>query len=84
MELDDKSYTYHSAMGIQNFLDEMTESRGTKRFDLMQYFDADQLHLFKDQFLQAMDEYLEEYNRVGRKVEQYDTFEQLYNRYMMV
>ncbi|ASA26467.1 hypothetical protein B9T62_24520 [Paenibacillus donghaensis] len=84
VELADKSYAYHAAMGIQNFLDEMTESRGTKKFDLMQYFDSDHLHLFKDQFLQAMDEYLEEYNRVGRKVEQYDTFEQLYNRYMMV
>lgn len=82
VELEDKSYAYHVAMGTQNFLDEMTETRGTKKFDLMQYFDSDNLHLFKDQFLQAMDEYLEEYNRVGRKVERYDTFEQLNTQYM--
>lgn len=30
VELNDKSYAYYAAMGIQNFLDEMTESRGTK------------------------------------------------------
>ncbi|MEK4294904.1 nucleotidyltransferase domain-containing protein [Paenibacillus sp. FSL R5-0914] len=84
VELNDKSYAYYAAMGIQNFLDEMTESRGTKKFDIMQYFDSDHLHLFKEQFLQVMDEYLEEYNKVGREVERYDTFEELYNEYMKV
>ncbi|AIQ35272.1 DNA polymerase III subunit beta [Paenibacillus sp. FSL R5-0345] len=84
VELNDKSYAYYVAMGIQNFLDEMTESRGTQKFDLMQYFDSDNLHLFKEQFLQVMDEYLEEYNKLGRKVVRYDTFEQLYNEYMRV
>ncbi len=84
MESGDKSYAYHVAMGAQNYLDEMTETRGTKKFNLMQYFDSDNLNLFRDQFLQAMDEYLEEYNRVGRKVRRYDTFEQLYNQYRMV
>lgn len=84
VELKDKSYAYYAAMGIQNFLDEMTESRGTPKFDLMQYFDSDHLHLFKEQFLQVMDEYLEEYNKVGRKVDRYDTFEELYNKYMRV
>ncbi|MEK5396448.1 nucleotidyltransferase domain-containing protein [Paenibacillus sp. FSL K6-2859] len=84
VESNDKSYAYYAAMGTQNFLDEMTESRGTKKFDLMQYFDSDHLHLFKEQFLQVMDEYLEEYNKVGRKVERYDNFEELYNEYMKV
>ncbi|KTD87875.1 nucleotidyltransferase domain-containing protein [Paenibacillus etheri] len=84
VELNDKSYAYYVAMGIQNFLDEMTESSGTKKFDIMQYFDTDHLQLFKEQFLQVMDEYLEEYNKVGRKVERYDTFEELYNEYMKV
>ncbi len=81
-EAGDRSYAYHVAMGAQNYLDEMTETRGTKKFDLMQYFDADNPILFKDKFLEAMDEYLEEYNRVGMKVEHYDTFEQLYSQYM--
>lgn len=78
----DKSYAYHVAMGAQNYLDEMTETRGTKKFDLMQYFDSDNLLLFKDRFLEAMDEYLDVYNQVGMKVKQYDTFEQLYSQFM--
>jgi predicted nucleotidyltransferase len=80
----DRSYAYLAAMGVQSFLDEMTKSIGTKKFDIMQYFDSEHLHLFKDQFLKIMDEYLEEYNKVGRKVRRYDTFEQLYNEYMKV
>ncbi|GGF99943.1 hypothetical protein GCM10010912_50980 [Paenibacillus albidus] len=82
VNLNDKSYAYHAAMGAQNFLDEMTKTRGTKIFDLMQYFDTERLELFKEQFLLAMDEYLLEYGRVGLKVERYDTFEQLYEHYM--
>lgn len=82
METGDVSYAYHVAMGAQNYLDEMTDTRGTKKFDLMQYFDSNNLILFRDKFLQAMDDYLEEYNKVGKKVEQFDTFEQLYSKYM--
>lgn len=82
IDVGDKSYAYHVAMGAQNYLDEMTETRRTKKVDLVQYFDVDNLILFKDRFLEAMDEYLEEYNQVGRKVEQYDTFEQLYSQFM--
>lgn len=78
----DVSYAYHAAMGTQNYLNEMTDTRGTKKFDLMQYFDSDNLTLFRNKFLQAMDEYLEEYNKVGKKVVQFDTFEQLYSQYM--
>lgn len=78
----DKSYAYLTAMGAQNFLNEMTEFKGTPKFDLMRYFDSDQLHIFRDQFLQIMDQYLEEYNKAGRAVERFDTFEQLYDQYM--
>ncbi len=82
METGDISYAYHVAMGVQNYLDEMTDTRGTKKFDLMQYFHSDNLKLFRDKFLQAMDDYLEEYNKVGKKAVQFDTFEQLYSYYM--
>lgn len=82
-ESGDPSYAFHVAMGAQQFLDEMTEDKGTPKIDVMQYFDSEHLNVFKDHFLQAMDEYLEEYNKVGRKVERYDTFEQLYSHYMM-
>lgn len=84
VETGDKSYAYHVAMGAQNYLDEMTETRGTKKIDLMQYFDSDNLTLFKDKFLVAMDEFLEEYKKAGREVEGYDTVEQLYSRYMVI
>ncbi|WP_256716043.1 nucleotidyltransferase domain-containing protein [Paenibacillus odorifer] len=84
VESGDRSYAYLAAMGIQGFLDEMTEWKGTKKFDIMQYFDSDHLQVFKNEFLKVMDEYLEEYNKVGRKVERYNTFEQLYNEYMKV
>lgn len=72
----------HVARGAQGYLDEMTTDRGTKKFDLMQYFDSDNLLSFREAFLHIMEEYLEEYNKVGRKVEHYDTFEQLYDNYM--
>lgn len=81
-ESGDSSYAYHAAMGAQAYLDEMKETRGTKKFDLMQYFDADNLNILKEQFMKVMDEYLEEYNKVGRKVEHFDTFEELYSQYM--
>ena len=81
-ESNDKSYVYHVARGAQEYLDEMTEYRGTKKFNLMQYFDPDNLLSFKEAFLRVMEEYLEEYNKVGRKVERYDSFEQLYDNYM--
>lgn len=84
VELQDKFYAYHVAMSTQGFLDEMTEMIGTKKFDIMQYFDSDHLQLFKEKSLQVMDEYLEEYNRVGRKAKRYDTFEQLYKEFMKV
>lgn len=81
-ESNNKSYVYHVALGAQAYLDEMTKDRGTKKFDLMQYFDADNLALFKEAFLRAMDEYLEEYNKVGRTVERYDSIDVLYNHFM--
>lgn len=80
--LNDKSYAFLVALGAQNYLDEMTETRGTKKFDLMQYFDADNLLLFKDEFMKIMDEYLTEYDKVGRKATIYDTFEDLYYNFM--
>ena len=80
--LKDKSYAFYAAIGAQSYFDEMTEERGTKKFDLLQYFDADNLDIFKDAFLKAMDEYLTEYDKVGRKVLKFDTFEELYAYYM--
>jgi len=79
----DKSYAFFAAMGAQDYLDEMaTEHCGTKKFDLMQNFDADNLDIFKDAFLKAMDEYRMEYDKVGRKVLAFDTLDDLYSYYM--
>jgi hypothetical protein len=81
-DLGDKSYAYHAAMGAQHYLDEMTEMVGTKKFNLMQYFDAESLQTFKEVFLRAMDEYLDEYNKIGLNVRKYHTFEELYESFM--
>ena len=83
-DTNDKNYAFHVALSTQNFLDEMAENKGTPKFDLMKYFDSDNLPLFKSEFLRIMDEYLAEYEKVGRKVEMFDTFEQLYARYMNI
>ena len=81
----DKSYAFLAAMGAQSYFDEMTfELCGTKKIDLMQHFDPDNLEKFENAFLQAMDDYLQEYKKVGRAVRLYETFEQLYNDYMKV
>ena len=80
--LKDKSYAFYAAVGAQSYFDEMTEVKGTKKFDLLQYFDADNLDIFKEAFLKAMDEYLIEYDKVGRKVLKFDKFEELYDYYM--
>ncbi|MDU4696556.1 MAG: nucleotidyltransferase domain-containing protein [Paenibacillus sp.] len=81
-EMKDKSYAFHAAMGAQGFLNEMNQMLGTPAFDLMAYFDADHLDRVKERFLQVMEEYLEEYHKVGKPVNRYDTFEQLYEHYM--
>lgn len=79
---NDASYVFLSAFGAHGYLDEMAVVKGTKRFDLMQYFDASNLPVMKEKLLEVMDDYREEYDRVGRKVEHFTTFEQLYAHYM--
>ena len=60
IESNDTSYAFHVALGAQAFLDEMADNIGTRRFDLMRYFDAGNLPSFQKEFLHVMDEYLEE------------------------
>jgi len=79
---NDRNYAFHAALGAQDYLDEMTESVGTPKFDLMRSFDPNDLGAFKETFLRAMDAYLNEYEKVGRRVEKFNTFEELYERYM--
>ncbi|WP_342554164.1 nucleotidyltransferase domain-containing protein [Paenibacillus sp. FSL R7-0652] len=79
---NDASYAFLSAFGAQEYLDYMTVEKGTKKFDLMQYFDAGDLQVMSENFLKVMDEYLEEYDQVGREVKRFTTFEQLYDHYM--
>lgn len=78
----DVFYAYYVARGIQDYLDEMTQIKGMKKFDIMKYFDCDNLLDFKEAFMKIMDEYLEVYHSLNRKVEQYETFEALYASYM--
>ncbi|MNW41184.1 hypothetical protein D3C74_183140 [compost metagenome] len=79
---NDAFYIFLSVYGAQGYLDEMALEKGTKKFDIMQYFDANNLPVMKEKFLEVMDEYLDEYDKVGREVERFTTFEQLYAHYM--
>ena len=49
-EKNDKSYAFHVAMGAQEFLNEMTETNGTKKIELMKYCNANNLNQFQDSF----------------------------------
>jgi hypothetical protein len=79
---NDTSYAFHAALGAQSYLNEMTEMVGTPRFDLMQYFDARDLSKFREAFLRAMEDYASVYEKAGRKIVRYDSFEELYADYM--
>ncbi|WP_405152564.1 nucleotidyltransferase domain-containing protein [Paenibacillus sp. FSL K6-0108] len=79
---NDASYVFLSVYGAQGYLDEMALEKGTKKFDIMQHFDASDLSVMKEKFLEVMDEYLDEYDKVGREVKRFTTFEQLYAHYM--
>jgi len=78
----DKFYTFLIAEGAQSYFDEMTERIGTKKYDLMQYFDSDNLDKILIEFLKIMDEYLHEYEKVGLEAQCFDNFEALYKSYM--
>jgi hypothetical protein len=82
VEAGDASYAFHAAVSAQEYLDEMSEEKGTKRFDLMRHFDVRHLETFREEFLRIMDEYLEEYRKVGLVVQRYARFEKLYDHYM--
>ena len=81
-EANDSSFAFLVATSAQGFLDEMTECQGTKNLELMQHFDATNLQLFKEEFLHIMDEYLQEYTKVGRTVRRFDSLDQLYEHFM--
>lgn len=79
----DSAYLFLAAFCAQSYLDEMHgEVCGVQRFDLMRQFDARDPGAFRDSFLRVMDEYEAEYRKVGRAVERYGTFEELYRAYM--
>jgi len=79
---NDKSYAFFVAGDSQNYFDEMTNDRGTKKFDLMKHFDSDNLSVFHNAFMQAMDEYKAEYKKVGRKVRKFECIDELVNDFL--
>ncbi|MCL2135973.1 MAG: nucleotidyltransferase domain-containing protein [Coriobacteriia bacterium] len=79
----DKSATFFAAYNAQQYLDEMTgEVSGTPKFDLLRHFDPDDLHAVKTAFVTIMDEYLKEYIKVGREAEVFNSFDELYAKFM--
>ena len=81
--IDDKSYAFLVANSVQNHFDEMINYCGTPKFDLMKYFDADNLDTFREKFLEVMNKYRMEYDKVGLEVRKFDDFETLYESYMV-
>jgi len=78
----DISYAYNVAMGAQDYLDEMTSMIGAKKYNLMQYFDANNLIMFKEAFLDIVGEYEKMYKKINLKPEMYDNFEDVYKAFM--
>jgi predicted nucleotidyltransferase len=81
-EEKDLSYAYWTAMGAQNFLNEMTKENGTPKFDLMARFDPKYLGGLKKAFEEIAEEYRKIYDTVGLSVEKFSTFEELYRNFM--
>jgi len=81
--LQDKSYAFLIAGDTQSYFDEMADDHcGMPKFDLMKHFDTDDLDNFREKFLEIMEAYRVEYDKVGRKVRKFDNFEALYESYM--
>jgi predicted nucleotidyltransferase len=80
--IKDKNYLFRVGIYAQAYLDEMTATRGTKKYDLMKHFDIDNIDKFQEAFLQIMDDYLLEYNKVSRPIECFNSFDTLYSAYM--
>lgn len=72
-------YAFHAARDAQGAFNDLTENKGSRQLNIMQYFDADNPDLFKNAFLKTMDEYALEYENVGRQILKFDTFEALYD-----
>lgn len=81
---NDKYCAFDAASNAQNFFDSMTDYVGTPQFNLMKHFDADHLDAFRETFLEMMEEYRQEYDKVGRQVRQFDSFDELYQQFMDV
>jgi len=74
-----KSYMLHAARNAQGALNEVAENSGIKAFDVMQYFDTDAPEMFKDEFINKMNEYKKEYEKAGCNILRFNTFEELYD-----
>lgn len=80
--IEDSNYAIHVAGSAQEFLDEMHQSKGTKKYDLMSFFNGADMTAFKNHFIEVMVDYRKEYDRVGRPVKEYDSLDDLYNDFM--
>lgn len=78
----DLSYAFHTALGAQSYVDEMTQMVGMPQYDLMARFDANDLSKFHDAFFRVVEDYKQVYKSVGRKIVQYDSIDLLYDDFM--
>ena len=77
--LQNKSYAFHIARDIQGSLNSMAENIGISMIDIIRHFDSDKPEIFMDAFHKALDELVLEYEKAGREILMFDTFDELYN-----
>lgn len=78
----DISAAFHAALGAQGYINEMPEVCGLPKIELIKDFDPENLSALKAAMDHVVKVYEEEYKKHGRKIERYDTFEELYSDFM--
>ena len=75
-------YAFHTAQGAQEYINELSHEAGMPQGDLMAAYDPDNLERLREEFLKVDEAYRAVYDRVGREVKSYASFEELYEEYM--
>lgn len=75
-------YAFHAAVGAQDYLDEMHECAGTRKYDLLRHFDENDLPALDRAFMEIAEDYLALYAENGLEVCRYDGFDELYAEFM--
>ncbi|SES27790.1 Nucleotidyltransferase domain-containing protein [Gracilibacillus ureilyticus] len=79
---EDMFLAFSAGESCQGFYDHMHQTCGTSRIELMKHFDPKNLNNFADEFAKAMELYKTEYEKLGMKVQSYDSLEAFKEDYL--